>query len=362
MSDRVYWLWISSIDFLYFEKLKRLIEQFKSVKNIYCADKKQLMIKGGLSDKEIAALDESRKHFSPEQYLKNLEKDNIHFVCIEDKNYPQRLFPYNHKPYFLFYKGKLPDDSLPVVAMVGARACSGYGRNMAKNLARELSENNVQIISGMARGIDTYSGLGALEGRTPVFAVLGCGVDICYPTENIELYDNILKNGGIISEYPPGSPPAAWHFPQRNRIISGLSDKVVVIEAKEKSGSLITVEWALEQGKDVMAVPGRVGDRLSSGCNRLIKNGAGLVTSAEDIMEELKYVVFNKANNKGAIEKTLEKEFLLLYSELSLQPKNIYELIEATGLKYERLVEMLLQLQLRGLIEQPSYNCYSRLN
>ena len=125
---------------------------------------------------------------------------------------------------------------------------------------------------------------------------------------------------------------------------------------------MITVEWALEQGKDVMAVPGRVGDSLSSGCNRLIKNGAGLVTSAEDIMEELKYVVFNKADKKGSIEKTLEKEFLLLYSELSLQPKNIYELIQATGLKYERLVEMLLQLQLRGLIEQPSYNCYSRLN
>ncbi len=362
MSDREYWLWISSIDFIYFDKLKKLIEQFKSVKNIYCASKKDLMIKGGLSDKEIKVLDNSRKSFRTEQYLESLKKDNIQFVCIEDKDYPQRLFPYNHKPYYLFYKGRLPDDSMPIAAMVGARACSGYGRNMAKRLARELSDNHVQIISGMARGIDTYSGLGALEGAAPVFAVLGCGVDICYPTENIELYDNILKNGGIISEYSPGSPPASWHFPQRNRIISGLADKVVVIEAKEKSGSLITVEWALEQGKDVMAVPGRVGDSLSSGCNRLIKNGAGLVTSAEDIMEELKYVVFNKADKKGSIEKTLEKEFLLLYSELSLQPKNIYELIQATGLKYERLVEMLLQLQLRGLIEQPSYNCYSRLN
>lgn len=362
MSDREYWLWISSVEFLYFEKLKKLIEQFKSVKNIYCANKKQLMIKGGLSDKEITSLDESKKRFGPEQYIKNLEKNNIQFVCIEDKNYPKRLFPYNHKPYFLFYKGKLPDDSLPIVAMVGARACSGYGRNMAKSLARGLSENNVQIISGMARGIDTYSGLGALEGKAPAFAVLGCGADICYPTENIELYEDILNNGGIISEYPPGSPPLAWHFPQRNRIISGLSDKVIVIEAKEKSGSLITVEWALEQGKDILAVPGRAGDRLSDGCNRLIKNGAGMVTCVEDILEELKYVVFNKLYLNDAVEKTLEKDFLLLYSELSLQPKNIYELIETTGLKYERLVEMLLQLQLRGLIEQPSYNCYSRLN
>lgn len=361
MSNREYWLWISSIECIYYEKLKKLIEGFKSVKEIYCASAKELMVTGGLSDKEITVLLESKKNFQPDEYLKTLEKRKIQFVCIEDKNYPKRLLPYNHKPYFLFYKGRLPDEKLPVVAMVGARACSGYGRNMAKNIGKSLSQNGVQIISGMARGIDTYSGLGALEGDTPTFAVLGCGIDICYPTENIELYENILKRGGIMSEYPPGSVPVSWHFPQRNRIISGLADKIVVVEAKKKSGSLITVEWALEQGKDIMAVPGRVGDRLSDGCNRLIKNGAGIVTSAEDILEELKYVVFNRGNKNDGIEKTLEKDFLLLYSELGLQPKNIYELIEATGLKYEKLVEMLLQLQLRGLIEQPSYNYYSRL-
>ena len=167
-----------------------------------------------------------------------------------------------------------------------------------------------------------------------------------------------MKKGGIISEYPPGSKALAWHFPQRNRIISGLSHKVVVVEAKEKSGSLITVEWALEQGRDVMAV----GDRLSGGTNRLIKNGAGIVTSANDIISELKYFVFNKADEKNTEEKILEKEFLMLYSELGLQPKNIYELMENTGLKYEKLVEMLLQLQLKGLVEQPSYNYYSRLS
>ena len=199
-------------------------------------------------------------------------------------------------------------------------------------------------------------------GETGTFSVVGTGVDVCYPTENIELYNDILKKGGIISEYPPGSKALAWHFPQRNRIISGLSDKVVVVEAKEKSGSLITVEWALEQGRDVMAVPGRVGDRLSGGTNRLIKNGAGIVTSANDIISELKYFVFNKADEKNTEEKILEKEFLMLYSELGLQPKNIYELMENTGLKYEKLVEMLLQLQLKGLVEQPSYNYYSRLS
>ena len=362
MKDREYWLWISTIEYMHFEKLHKLIKIFGSVKNIYNADEKELLLKGKLSNQEIRELLESKKSFYPDECLEKLAKKNINFVCIEDEIYPAKLLPYSHKPYFLFYKGKLPDKEIPAVAMVGARACSGYGRNMAKKLGRELSQNGVQIISGMARGIDTYSGLGALEGKTPTFAVLGCGVDICYPAENIEIYEDILKNGGILSEYPPASRPLAWHFPMRNRIISGLSDKILVVEAKEKSGSLITVEWALEQGKDIMAVPGRVGDRLSSGCNRLIKSGAGIVISVEDVLEEFKYIVFNRGSDTINQEKILEKDFLLLYSELSLQPKNIYELMDATGLEYERLVEMLLQLQLKGLIEQPSYNYYSRLS
>lgn len=296
------------------------------------------------------------------KYLKELERKGIKFVKVGDKNYPDKLMPFEDKPKYLFYKGRLPDETKPAVAMVGARACSNYGRNMAKSIARELSENGVQIISGMARGIDTYSALGALEGVTPTFAVLGCGVDICYPTENIELYENIIKNGGLISEYPPGEPPVAWHFPQRNRIISGLSDKIIVVEAKENSGSLITVEWALEQGKDVMAVPGRIGEKLSSGCNRLIKSGAGIITAPKDILEELKYVVFKEPDGIKTEKKPLEKDLALLYSELSLQPKNIYELMNDTGLKYEELVNRLLRLQLMGLIEQPSENYYSRLN
>ena len=199
--------------------------------------------------------DRSRDKFNKEDFYEKLKEKDIKFVTVEDEDYPENLKPYDHRPYYLFYKGKLPDCNKPIVAMVGARACSGYGRNMAKKLAEDLSKAGVQIISGMARGIDTYSQLGAIVGETATFSVVGTGVDVCYPTENIELYNDILKKGGIISEYPPGSKALAWHFPQRNRIISGLSDKVVVVEAKEKSGSLITVEWALEQGRDVMAVP-----------------------------------------------------------------------------------------------------------
>lgn len=302
-----------------------------------------------------------KEEYKTEEFRKKLRDKDIKMVCVGDRDYPEKLMPYRDRPEVLFYKGRLPDKDKPIVAMVGARACSNYGRTMAKKIAGELAYNNVQIISGMARGIDTYSQLGAVEAGGATFAVLGCGVDICYPTENIELYENIIKTGGIISEYPPGDKPLAWHFPMRNRIISGLSDKVVVVEAKEKSGSLITVEWALEQGKDVMAVPGRVDDKLSEGCNRLIRSGAGLVRNAKDVLEELKYEVFNKEKENVIKEKILEKDFLLLYSELGLQPKSIEELMEKTGIEYGILADMLLQLQLRGLVEQPSDNYYSRL-
>lgn len=302
-----------------------------------------------------------KEEYKTEEFRKKLRDKDIKMVCVGDRDYPEKLMPYRDRPEVLFYKGRLPDKDKPIVAMVGARACSNYGRTMAKKIAGDLAYNNVQIISGMARGIDTYSQLGAVEAGGATFAVLGCGVDICYPTENIELYENIIKTGGIISEYPPGDKPLAWHFPMRNRIISGLSDKVVVVEAKEKSGSLITVEWALEQGKDVMAVPGRVDDKLSEGCNRLIRSGAGLVRNAKDVLEELKYEVFNKEKESVIKEKILEKDFLLLYSELGLQPKSIEELMEKTGIEYGILADMLLQLQLRGLVEQPSDNYYSRL-
>ncbi len=291
-------------------------------------------------------------------------QDGIKIVRVGDSNYPKRLLPYKDKPKQLYYKGKLPDNNKPTVALIGARACSNYGRQIAKQIGKTLAENGVQIISGMARGIDTYSQLGAIEGNGSTFGILGCGVDICYPTENIELYEEIQGKGGIISEYPPGDKPLNWHFPQRNRIISGLSDAIIVVEAKENSGSLITVEWALEQGKDVWAVPGRIGEGLSLGCNRLIKAGAGIITDTKNIIEEIfpdyKYVVFKEGQEEEANKKPLEKDFSLLYSELSLQPKSVYELMEDTGLTLEVILNGLLQLQLMGLAEQSISNYYTR--
>lgn len=366
MNKRDYWAWLSTLDGIYYEKINKLLKCFKTPEGIYKADEISLMDKAGLDKEEASKIIKSKENFDSRKYFEELKSMDINFVTVDDSDYPKKLMPYDHKPYYLFYKGRLPDESKPVMAMVGARACSDYGRKIARKMSKELSEKGVQVISGMARGIDTYSALGALEGMSPTFAVLGCGVDICYPTENIELYNDILKNGGIISEYPPGDKPLPWHFPQRNRIISGLSDKIVVVEAKEKSGSLITVEWGLEQGKDIMAVPGRIGEKLSSGCNRLIKAGAGIITSVDDIAREIfpdfKYVVFRGEKHINIEEKPLEKDLGLLYSELGLRPKSVYELMENTGLEYGVLAEKLLQLQLMGLAEQTSENYFSRLN
>lgn len=361
MEKKDMWLWLACFSRGKNGIIKALMETYNNIERIYEIEEKEIREQGKLTKEEATRFIQFREEFHIEKERKKLEEKEIKFVAVCEKEYPEKLRKYKESPYFLFYKGNLPKDYFPSVAMVGARACSNYGRTMAKNIGKELSMNGVQIISGMARGIDTYSQLGAVSGGTPTFAVLGCGVDICYPTENIELYQDILSNGGgILSEYPPGEAPLAWHFPQRNRIISGLSDKIAVIEAKEKSGSLITVEWALEQGKDVFALPGRVNDVLSAGCNRLLKAGAGMLTEAADILVDFNYDMKSLVKIKSLNEKYLEKDLLLVYSELGLHPKSVHYLIEETRLEYRKIMEILLKLQLMGLVEETCKNYYAR--
>ena len=274
----------------------------------------------------------------------------IQCVKVGDSRYPKKLLNIPEKPKELYYLGNLPREDVPSVAMIGARGCSAYGKRFAGKIAKELSNAGVQIISGMARGIDTRCQEGALEGKSPTFAVLGCGVDLCYPEENQVLYEKILEQGGgILSEYPPGDKPLAWHFPQRNRIISGLSELVVVIEARVKSGSLITVEWALEQGKDIMALPGRVDDPLSEGCNRLIKSGAGSVMEPGDILEALHWEW--KGNNEIQMNGTGQEALIL--EALGSEMKNLEEIMERTKLNYKEVMSALFQLQRNGFVEQP---------
>ena len=179
----------------------------------------------------------------------------------------------------------MPLENEPAAAIIGARLASGYGREQARRFGRQIGARGISVISGMARGIDGIAQKAALDAGGRSYAVLGCGVDICYPEENRELYERLQQQGGVLSEYPPGMQPIAKLFPPRNRIISGLSDLVLVIEARKRSGTLITVDMALEQGREVYALPGRVSDSLSDGCNRLIRQGAGPATCPQDILE-----------------------------------------------------------------------------
>lgn len=282
-----------------------------------------------------------------------MQTKEIRCIRQQDTAFPDRLKKIHRVPARLYVTGKLPDPRLPSVAIVGARMCTSYGKGQAYRFAAELARQGVQIISGLAQGIDSMAHEGALSvagGRT--FGVLGCGVDVVYPRQNAKLYGQVAANGGLISEFMPGMPPRAAHFPQRNRLISGLADVVLVIEAREKSGSLITVDFALEQGRSVYALPGRVEDALSQGCNRLIAQGAGIACSPHMLLEELKIERNRMAVPPPEKNLGLASNLELVYSCLDFEPKSVQEIQEVCGLPVLQLMQVLLELELRGMARE----------
>ena len=286
-------------------------------------------------------------------------EERIRQISSKSAEYPQKLNNYPKMPEILFAKGNLPDAKKPTAAIVGARACSSYGRIQAFRYAKILSSAGVQIISGMAYGIDAEAHKGALEGGTPTYAVLAGGVDICYPSGNRPLYARILReNGGILSEQPPGMRARNYFFPARNRIISGLADLVLIVEAREKSGSLITAQWALDQGKIVYAVPGPVNEALSMGCHKLIYDGAGIAYSPEILLRELGLNCENKVKSPEKNDLGLASDLKLVYSCLDLRPKSTDFLIQKTGLPPEKIGSLLLELKLSGLVREIGRHYY----
>ena len=282
------------------------------------------------------------EHISPEALWDELAEKNIRFVMRPDEDYPGRLRDIPDPPYALFVKGELPARNALSVAVVGARDCSEYGRFVAAGIGRVMGECGVQIISGMARGIDGICQNAALESGGRSFGVLGCGVDICYPISNRPLYEKLCVRGGILSTHPPGTEPRPQNFPPRNRIVSGLADVLIVVEAREKSGTLITVDMALEQGKEVYAVPGRVTDRLSDGCNRLIKQGAGVFLSPEDFLRELReggQCGLSDAAQRGG--RPLPEEIAGRLARLTPEFRAVYDALEPAPLSAEQIRERL---------------------
>lgn len=257
---------------------------------------------GRFREKAVLLSENSRTYDVQGEY-ESLTGRGIHLTAQGEADYPERLAKIPDRPYALYYAGSLPPKEARAVALIGARDCSEYGRYMAGQFGAALARAGVQVISGMARGIDSIGQERALAEGGYSMGVLGCGVDVCYPRENRKLYETLIADGGVCSEYPPGSEPRAVLFPPRNRIISGLADAVLVIEAREKSGTLITVDMALEQGREVYALPGRATDPLSGGCNRLIRQGAGLVSAPGELLEELLGGEGGKNAGKGIQEK-----------------------------------------------------------
>ena len=286
--------------------------------------------------------------------------ENIHYIRRNSDYFPLRFEGLSDVPQGLYCIGSLPDDNVPSVAVVGARSCSSYGRRTAFALGKFLAEHGVQVISGMAMGIDSSAQEGALAAGGKTFAVLGCGVDICYPRTSYAVYDALAVRGGIIAEVEPGTKPLAYNFPRRNRIISALSDIVIVVEAREKSGSLITVDCALEQGRTVYAVPGRLGDRLSDGCNYLIAQGAGILWSFEAVMEELDGMAAlrkPRARHRAVQSTPAAKK---LYACLDSDPRGADELSQKTNLPVAQVMSAAVELLMEGCIHEVGRNLFVR--
>ena len=303
-----YEYWFASIHGLGRKKKIWIRQHITSAKELYNIEEKGWNSFAYLNEKDLESIREHRAKWDLDREYEKLQRKQIHFLPWFHDRYPKKLLEIADMPYAIYLKGNLPTQQTFSAAIVGARNCTPYGSGYATRFAGFLAMQNIPIISGLARGIDGYVHRGALQAGGKTFAVLGCGVDICYPREHLGLYMDILENeGGILSEQIPGTPPLAAYFPQRNRIISGLSDVVLVMEAKEKSGALITADLALEQGKDVYALPGGVDSLSSRGCNRLIHQGAGILLSPEEFCENMKIsnVAYAKLSNRNEI--ALEK-------------------------------------------------------
>lgn len=287
MQELKYWLWISKIKKLGSIKIQRLLEEYETPERIYNLKKEQLTKIEGIGENIAEEILNKRYKENLKEELNYLKRNNIKLITIKDSIYPKKLQTIYDKPICLYVKGNEKILNEFSIAIIGCRENTKYGETVANRLTEELVENNIVTVSGLARGIDSISHQATVNKKGKTIAVIGSGLDKLYPKESLNLVRQIIKNeGAIITEYPIGEKAEKINFPARNRIISGLSDGILVIEATKKSGTMITVDFALEQGRQVFSVPGNIINKNSDGTNQLIKEGAKLVTSATDIFEE----------------------------------------------------------------------------
>lgn len=331
---------------------RRLLAHFGSPERALAASRAELAAVPGISRAVVAGLPTADTRREAEEQCRLLAKSGATLVTIADPAYPALLKEVADAPPYLYLRGRLPENALGV-ALVGSRQATPYGLATAGRLAGELAGKGVAVVSGLARGVDTAAHRGALEAGGCTIGVLGCGIDVVYPYENRRLFATMAEKGAIVSEFPPGTRPLAENFPRRNRIISGLCRAVVVVEAAEKSGSLITASYALEQGRDVFAVPGNVTQAGSRGTNWLIKQGAKLVETVADILEECPVGTAPRpAAATAPILPQLSAVESAVVAHLLEAPCHIDELVGRCRLTPGELSVMLLRLELRGVVQQ----------
>lgn len=374
-----YSYWLDSIPGVGHQTARKLLELYGNARKIYEIQAKELE---ELRKQKIITKTQMRciiqaKEEKVDIKYEMIQKRGIRCIPFGSEEYPKRLLFLADPPLNLYVMGSLPKEEIPTVGIVGARLCSDYGRYMARQFGMKLAAAGIQVVSGMALGVDGISQKAALDMGGASFGILGCGVDICYPQEHMDLYRQLSVHGGIVSEYVPGTLPKAGLFPMRNRIISGLSDLILVVEARQKSGTLITVDMALEQGKEVYALPGRVTDSLSVGCNNLIRQGAGIALSPKDIIDAV-WGLWEQKGEYGACHLTnlpecreqepgirarLSREEAYVYELLSEEGKSMDELIEILNMKKQELpltelYTLMMQLCIQKLAYQKNGRFY----
>jgi len=334
---------------------KKLLDQFGKPETVFKAQQNDIAIVAG---KEVARRIVKRQFTSdPEKELLKIEKAGVNIINFYDHAYPALLKEIHRPPMLLFAKGlPIPLQQI-MISVVGTRNPTHYGIKTAEMIGLELAKKRVGVVSGMAYGIDTAAHRGCLKGKGYTIAVLGCGVDVIYPASNKKLVEQLMEHGTIISEFPLGTPPEARNFPIRNRIISGLTDGVVVVEAAKKSGSLITASLALDQGREVFAVPGSIDSFKSRGTHHLIRQGAKLIENVDDILDEFEFQrfpeggeVFNKT--RPHVSLSLNDEERKIYNTLGQYPLHIDEIVRMSGLDPGRISSILMEMELKEIVKQ----------
>ena len=374
ITDREAYLWLGSLRTVSPSIRQKLLECFDSVKELYTADEltwMALVSDDVIKQETFEEMCLLRNHDALQKLEEQYLKKNCPFLTPADEEYPELLRQIPDPPVTLFYKGNLSLLRMPTLGVVGSRTPSMYGREIVQRFVPTIAAAGVTVVSGLAMGIDTEAHRRAIQAGGKTIGVLGGGIDICYPQRNYQIYEEMCESHLVVSEYPPGTAPIGIQFPLRNRIISGLSLGLLVVEARKRSGTLITADAALDQGRSVYAVPGRLGDPLSEGTNNLIRQGAMCVQYPEEILEDLdiyeeietkdgKKRKRRKYASKSGQKQKLSPEEKRILEKMSLVPLHIDELLAGSEGNLQDNLSLLLSMEQRGLVRQPMRGYFTR--